>query len=506
MRTPRAVALIIIAILVASACGARLPQTVRQQAASADLGSGGGATGSNVASSGAPVAGGGSSAPGVTSTTAAQAGTKGTAGSKGTSGTRGSKGTSGTKGGRSSGGGKAPSNPTSSGEKCPTGGTDVGETGSQINLGTVADVTGPVPGLFTGAQQGMAAFVAYINSQGGLCGHKVVDDFADGQTNCQANESATSNLVKKDFAMVGSFSLYDNCGAQVLQSNPTVPDIHVALNAAAEPLSNHFDLSPGAPGYASGMWKYYAQKLGKSVISDVGTISEDIPSADQKQAVQLNAAKSAGWKFTYSDNASPTTSDFESDFTKMCGQQHVKAFFTVTEDAQNAATMISDENKVSACKGIVNIIPIAYDQSFLTYSKQVGCGSTVNSIEGWNEYSLFFNSDEAAHIPEVKLFQQWFQRANPGKPANLYAMYAWADGRLFQQAYETAGATATRKTVLAALGRIKNFSDDGMVSPIDPGSKSTGATCWINWKLSGTTFSRQGDPASGYNCGSYVKG
>ena len=35
----------------------------------------------------------------------------------------------------------------------------------------------------------------------------------------------------------------------------------------------------------------------------------------------------------------------------------------------------------------------------------------------------------AGRIPELKLFQQWFSRTYPGKPANLYALFAWASGR-----------------------------------------------------------------------------
>jgi hypothetical protein len=250
MRTPRAVALLVIAVLLAAACGARLPASVRQSAANADLG---GNTSSLTPGNGTSTsaANSGSGAPTVTITSG------GSKGSKGSSGTGAQPGTSAKPGSKpGTGGGKKPANPTTSGETCPTGGTDVGETATTINLGTIADVTGPVPGLFTGAQQGMGAYVAYINSNGGLCGHKVTDDFADGETSCQANESATQNLVKKDFALVGSFSLYDNCGATVLKSNPTVPDVHVALDPAAEPLANHFDLEPGPLGYATGMWKY----------------------------------------------------------------------------------------------------------------------------------------------------------------------------------------------------------------------------------------------------------
>jgi ABC-type branched-subunit amino acid transport system substrate-binding protein len=382
---------------------------------------------------------------------------------------------------------------------CPTSGSDVGLTSDTITLGTIADRTGPVSGLFAGAQQGANAFAAYLNSTGGLCGHKVIIDFADSGTNCSINQNDTSTLVKKVFAFVGSFSLYDGngCGATVLKANPTVPDVHVALDPTAETLSNHFDLEPGELGYATGMYKYFKQKYG-SKMEHVGTISEDIPSAMQKQAAQVHAAESQGWKFTYSNTAAATASNFTSNFQTACGKDHIQVFYTVTEDAQNAATMIQNEHSIAACKGVINIVPIAYDSAFIPDFQ--GKVSALNGVQGWSEYSLFFNANEAANIPEVKLFQTWFKKTNPGQPLNLYAMFAWADGRMFQQAFENAGPTASRASVLAALGKIRNFSDNGLVAPTDPSSKTTGNHCYILWQLQNGVFSRMGDPKTGFRC------
>jgi Periplasmic binding protein len=403
-------------------------------------------------------------------------------------------------------GSESPSTSTSGGSTtaalpagCPTSGTDVGLTSNTITLGTIADRTGPVSGLFAGAQQGANAFAAYMNSIGGLCGHKVTIDFADSGTNCSLNQNATSSMVSKVFAFVGSFSLYDGngCGATVLKANPTVPDIHVALDPTAETLANHFDLEPGPLGYATGMYKYYKGKYG-SKMEHVGTISEDIPSAMQKQAAQVHAAQSQGWKFTYSNAAAPTASNFTSNFQTACGKDHIQVFYTVTEDAQNAATMIQNERSIAACKGVINIIPIAYDSAFIPDFQ--GNVSALNGIQGWSEYSLFFNSDEAANIPEVKLLQTWFAKTNPGQPLNLYAMFAWADGRMLQQAFENAGPTASRANVLTALRKIKNFSDHGLVAPTDPGSKTVGNHCYILWQLQGGKFSRQSSPTTGYRC------
>jgi ABC-type branched-subunit amino acid transport system substrate-binding protein len=382
---------------------------------------------------------------------------------------------------------------------CPTSGTDVGLTANSIVLGTVADRTGPVSGLFAGAQQGMNAFAAYLNSTGGLCGRKVSIDFLDSGTSCTQNQNDTSSLINKAFAFVGSFSLYDGngCGATVLAAHPTVPDVHVALDPTAEKLPNHFDLEPGPLGYATGMFKYFTQKYG-SKMQHVGTISEDIPSALAKQAAMVHAATSQGWKFTYQNAAAPTASNFTSNFQTACGKNHIQVFYTVTEDAQNAATMIRNERSVAACKGVINIIPIAYDSAFVPdYQGKV---SDLNGIQGWSEYSLFFNSGEAANIPEVKLFQTWFKKTNPGQPLNLYAMFAWVDGRMFQQAFENAGPTANRATVMTALRAIKSFSDHGIIAPTDPGSKTTGNHCYILWQLQNGAFSRVSDPRTGYRC------
>jgi hypothetical protein len=148
---------------------------------------------------------------------------------------------------------------------------------------------------------------------------------------------------------------------------------------------------------------------------------------------------------------------------------------------------------------------VAYDQAFLTFCKQVGCGANANTVQGWNEYSLFFNANEAAQLPELKLFQTWFQKTNPGKALNLYALFAWVDGRMFQKAFESSGATANRQTVLAALHKIRNFSDRGIMSPANPSSKGEGNVCYLTWKLNNGVFSRQA-PAKGYRCdGNYVR-
>jgi hypothetical protein len=60
--------------------------------------------------------------------------------------------------------------------------------------------------------------------------------------------------------------------------------------------------------------------------------------------------------------------------------------------------------------------------------------------------------------------------------------------------------------LLDALAGIHKFSANGIVGPVDPGSKTEGVFCYILWKFSGGAFHRQDSPASSYRCdGRFLK-
>src|SRR3954451_14867648 len=480
MRNVRAVALVLLAGMLAAACGARLPSSERRQAAAAILNAGSGSVGNNTGVPGSStdptVPGGGPGPIANGPVTGPGAGGNGPA----TSGQQGNQN-----------GGQV----GAQGSTCPTSGTDVGLTSNSVTVGTIASTTGPVSGLFEGAFQGIKAFAAYANSLGGICRHGVQVDAADDGTNCGRNQNSTEDLAKKDFALVGSFSLYDGCGADYIRAH-NIPDFHVQLDPAAGRPASHFDIEPGPLGYATGPFAYYAKKLGNKV-KHVGTIYPNIPSPAAKQKGFVKAAQSQGWNIVYSRAGDATETDWTQDFVKMCKTKGVQVFFTSAENAANAAKMLQNEDSAGCPASLVNIIPIAYDQAFV---QDAGGSKRLNGLMGWNEYSLFFNPDEAQQIPELKNLQSWFARVNPGKPLNLYALFAWAEGLLFKQAFETAGKTINRSTLIAAARRIHKFDGNGIVSPVDPGSKSTGPNCYVLWRYASGRFSRMDTPPGKYRC------
>src|SRR3954452_21690974 len=109
MRNVRAVALVLLAGMLAAACGARLPSSEGRQAAAAILNAGSGAV-STVPDGGVPTAGAGPLATGGPVTGGGPA-------------AGGAPGTGGGQPGTQTGGGGQPG--AQSGSSCPTGGTDV---------------------------------------------------------------------------------------------------------------------------------------------------------------------------------------------------------------------------------------------------------------------------------------------------------------------------------------------------------------------------------------------
>jgi len=200
-----AVCLVAMALLVTAACGGsqvspqaalKANQDILGQGAAAGTGSTGttgGDTGTTTGDTGTPS----DTATTGTGTT----GTTGTAGTAGTPGTAGKPG-KGHTAAASTGGVKAAS---CDGFKNQTGITD-----STITIGNSSDISGPVPGLFTAAQQATKAYVAYFNSTSNICGRKLVLNNYDSRTDAGADQQGYQKICESAFAAVGSMSAFDS--------------------------------------------------------------------------------------------------------------------------------------------------------------------------------------------------------------------------------------------------------------------------------------------------------
>ena len=451
--------LLVIAVLLASACGARVDdQQVRASRASSG-GSAAQPSPGSESSDAATGAGAGDSASSVSGPTSA--------------------------GGSAadSSAGAAPAAPADGNG----GATDVGVTGDSVLLGNISTLSGPVPGLFEGAVVGTQAVIAYQNSLGGLFGRKFKLDVRDDQFDTGQNRSQTIDQISKVFAILGSFSLYDDAAVDKIQASG-IPDVSYSLSGPRRAMPNNFSVQPAMDGGAPTTgFKWFGDKF-PDAVKAVGSIYGDVPASKGSHLAYKAAAESVGWHWLYERGTQPTESDYTADVVRM-RQSGVKAVFLVATDDKTTARLA----KAMAQQGFK---PDLFIANYMPTLAALG-GDAVEGIYTASAFSLY-GGEDAGTVPEVALMQQWIQKVKPGYKSNSFATDGWASGRLLFQAMKAAGPKATRADVLKALRAITEFSANDLLAPAGPGAKRP-PTCMLIAQLRQGKYARV-DPAKGFIC------
>lgn len=379
----------------------------------------------------------------------------------------------------------AASGPTSSGGSS----SSPGITSTQVTVGNVSVLGGPVPGLFQGAPDGVEAYFAYVNSQGGVNGRKIVLKSADDSYSCAQNLSQTQSLSSQVFAFVGDFSVFDSCGGQVFQKNPSIPDVSVVLTPSMLELPNVFAIYPQPPGSMEGFYKWVRQTYPSAV--KIGTLVTNNPGAEAAWNDEATMLKSLGFQVAYERNYAATETDFTSDVIRMrnAGVQ----FLEMREaDVATFARVMNSAQQQGWHPTVVDS-STAYDPAF---DKLIhpGAGNGVMVDQVFAPYLGGVNAPE----PAVRQFTQWLNKTAPGFQPNLYAASGWTAAELFVQGLKAAGANPTQQSLEAALKKITAFNGDGMISTEDPATNGP-ATCWVALQYQNGSWTRR-TPSSGFRC------
>ncbi len=110
---------------------------------------------------------------------------------------------------------------------------------------TIGNVSTQLADLFTGAVVGTEAYAAYVNSQGGVNGRRIVVSSADDRFQGALNKQETQSVVQSDFANVGGLSLEDSFSEPLIAANPGFPDITASLDPATEKTPEQLQSAPG---------------------------------------------------------------------------------------------------------------------------------------------------------------------------------------------------------------------------------------------------------------------
>ncbi len=343
-----------------------------------------------------------------------------------------------------------------------------GITAKTVTVGSISDISSPVPGLFAGAKTGTEAYFAYVNSQGGVNGRKLVLNGMDSAFSPGTVTNETQGIAKSDFAIVGGFSLLDGAEKPIVDANK-LPMVTQALNPAIFDDTNLYSAVPMVNnGGIEGPFKWLKSKY-PSAASALGLIGDNATaSVIAVENTDRALTQSLGYKWLYSRDATFTETSFLADIVKM-KNAGVKLVFEPTVTG-NLVNTIAQEMKQENLNAILLSGTNAYEKDFSPGS--AGNGTLINGV-----YALY-RGEDAKVVPAVATFDKWVKKVDPSSQLDIYTLDAWVNAELFVQALKAAGPNPTRAGLDAQLNKITSFNAGGLISTQNPAQKIPGQ-CWL---------------------------
>ena len=375
------------------------------------------------------------------------------------------------------------SKPSSSGSKL---------TGTPIKIGNVADLTGPVPGLFKGAREATEAYIEKINSGGGLDGHPVELVTGDSQTTCNGAVSAWSKVFPQVEAMVGSISALDGClhDAKVFDKFPKVPAIFQQLNPVNSGNLNAFSPQPRPLGQSIGAYRYI-DGLHPGAVKKLGLIVNEQTSFST--TLLLGGLKKLGGEvaYTHTTNIAKQT-DYTADIIKMRANG-VKWLSLDGMDINTISRILAAAKQQNWHPEVITSAP-AYDGNFFAVADPAAAEGVYFPLQT----ALFLGGDSATS-EGVSEYLKWLKKVHPDSKPDLFGAYAWASAELWYQAWNKALAPKGPDQVRFALGTFIKYDAKGLLAESSPTGREP-ATCWLVGQIVKGAFTRLMPTDKGFSC------
>lgn len=370
--------------------------------------------------------------------------------------------------------------------------TGPGVTATTITIGQITTVTGPVPGLFQGANNGLDAWAAWINANGGIDGRQVKIDHVDDGFNCSTYTNAMRQFTTSAFAVVGNVTLEDTCGKSVLNSDPNLLDIQaLLLDPTLYSVPNAYSAAPTPPGAITTGLAYIKSKFPGDITHTAALVGQP---AKVNGEEEQQTAESLGYKYVYTRDFGAFETNFTSDILRM-KNDGVKIVDMQAAAVTNTANFLQQAAQQDFHPDVV-FGSTAYDAQFF---KLLGNTSLANDkVYAAVPDALYLGQDRAT-VPAVNTFLTWLSTAHSGATADLYGVDAWAAGQLLLKAIQSAGSTITQASVASALKGVTNFNADGLIGPTNPGQKQ-GGKCVVMAQVQNGQWTRLHPASTGFDC------
>lgn len=352
-------------------------------------------------------------------------------------------------------------------QRCAGFHDQTGITDSTITLANVADVSGPVPGIFTTAQEAVKAYVAYFNATSRICGRKLALLTLDSRTDAGADQAAYTRACHDTFAAVGSMSAFDSGGAATAQGCG-LPDLRSAsVSDARNACSTCFGAQATDLNAFQNAVPDFFLAHHHAATQHAAMIYVNAAASVQNAKTQQQVEEQRGMRFVYS--AAFDVAEFNyTPYVQRMQEKGVRwvQFVGSTDEAVRLAQAMQN---AKFHPEVYLLDPTAYNPTFVRSG-----GSAVDGSYVFMDFTPF---EEAASSKELRLYEAWLQQVSPGATPSYFGLFAWSAARLFGQEAAALGGQLDRARLVARIRGVTGWTDRGLHAPQAVGPK-VNSSCW----------------------------
>jgi ABC-type branched-subunit amino acid transport system substrate-binding protein len=353
--------------------------------------------------------------------------------------------------------------------------------------------------------QGIKAYFAYQNDQGGIYGRKLVlADEVDDELG--KNQQVALNLISKNDSFgLFSYALFSTGWAEIAKTqipmwvyDLDVPNTNGKMNIFS-------DVGVICNGCT---WFAYPYLAGKAKATKIAALSYGISEASKgcaniiKNSIEKYGSEVGNPKVVYLNNnivfGMPNGVGPEVTAMKQAGVDMIMTCFDAKGDRAVKQEMVRQ-----GIGSVPMVHPAMYNQEFIQQS-----GDLLNG-----DYLLLthsFRPFEATPNAALTAFKTWMGKT--GAKLSEAAMYGWINAGQAYAGLKAAGPSFDRKKVIDALNAIQDYTGGGIIAPLDIGRQHTAPTqddpatngpdpqCWVMLKIVAQKLQVLGDKSKPFTC------
>ena len=347
--------------------------------------------------------------------------------------------------------------------------TDVGVTSTQVKIGIMASVTGPLgSSTFSPPMYGAQAYLAALNARGGVHGRMIKVVTCDDQSVGSGNQRCVHHLIDDEhiFALTAT-SVLNYAGAAYVNQNG-VPDI------GGEPIGTAYDQYPhlysiagsyeprnGTVGWngkiptTTEIYRWLREKLNARTAAVVYYNQAD----SSRYAAQIEQGLHAEAFTVVPEQVDFALPDFTSTALNLKAR-HVDLVFDALDSAGNGELCKAIDAQAVPIEAKVTTVQGWNAQVRKDYAASVQCRNKLYATANERNY-------EDTSIPIVKQFRDDMRRYFPNRKDQLsmWELEGWAAAQWLTDAMASCGADLTRRCVEAFMNRREPYDGHGIMVP-----------------------------------------